>query len=140
MSKPRYAWWGYIKAVIRNYPQHHEDLYNSKLQSVVASYSAMPRGGGAGRTIEQLAIRTLPQDEQKEYDAVLGAARETMREFWNGEQRLQLIDMVFWNKTHTLQGAALALHINYETAKRWQRDFAQKVAKRMEIFHPERKE
>lgn len=139
MSKPRYNWWGYIRAVIRNYPGHHEDLYDSKLQSVTASYSAMPRGGGAGRGVENLAIRTLPMDEQKEYDAVLGAAREVMRQFTNGAERLKLIDMVFWSQTYTLQGAAQQIPVSYETAKRWQRDFIIRVAKRMDIFHPEEK-
>lgn len=139
MSKPRYPWWGYIKAVIRNYPGHHENLYDTKMQSVTASYSGMPRGGGEGRAIEQLALRTLCMDEQKEYDAVFGAARDTMREFWNGEQRLELINMVFWKRTHTLHGAAMALFIDYETAKRWQQNFIQKVARRMGIFHPEEK-
>ena len=139
MSKPRYSWWGYIRAVIRNYPTHHENLYDSKLQSVTASYSAMPRGGGIGRTVETLAIRTLPRDEQREYDAVLGAARDVMRECHTGEERLRLIDMVFWRGSHTLQGAAQQIPVSYETAKRWQRDFIIRVAKRMDVFHPEEK-
>lgn len=138
MSKPRYPWWGYIKAVIRNYPTHHENLYSAKLTSVTASYTGMPRSGGENRTVESIAIRTLPRDEQMEYDAVLAAARETKWEFSNADKRIDLINMVYWKQTHTLHGAAMALYIDYETAKRWQQNFIHKVARRMGIFHPEK--
>lgn len=140
MSKPRYAWWGYIKAVIRKYPTHHENLYGEKLARVTSSYSGMPRGSGVNRTTEQLAIKTLPRDEQMEYDAVLGAARETKWEYANHDKRIDLINMVYWKQTHTLHGAAMALYIDYETAKRWQQDFILRVARRMGIFHPDKKE
>lgn len=136
MSKPRFKWWGYIKAVIRNYPAHHEELYNSKLQSVTASWSDMPRGGNIGRGVERYALRQLPADDQKEYDAVYQAARETMNAHFNGEERLRLIDMVFWRRTHTLHGAADVLHVSYATAKSWHNDFIVLVAKKMDIHHP----
>lgn len=137
MSKPRYTWWGYIKAVIRNYPRHFEELHDIKLQSVTASYSGMPGGGGEGRTIEQLAMKTLPYDEQREYDAVAKANCETKWELANADKRLELINMVYWRGTHTLQGAAMALYIDYETAKRWQQNYIHKVARHMGVFHPE---
>lgn len=88
--------------------------------------------------MESIAIRTLPRDEQMEYDAVLAAARETKWEFSNADKRIDLINMVYWKQTHTLHGAAMALYIDYETAKRWQQNFIHKVARRMGIFHPEK--
>lgn len=137
MSRPRYAWWGYVKAVVRNYPKHHEQLCADKAQSVTASYTGMPHGGGTSRAVECLAIRTLPVDDQNEYDAVLRAARDTLRDLQDPQRHMDLINMVFWRQTHTLQGAALALHIDYETAKRWQRDFLLRVAQNLGVFHPE---
>ena len=62
------------------------------------------------------------------------------RKFANDDKRIDLINMVYWKQTHTLHGAAMALYIDYETAKRWQQDFILRVARRMGIFHPEKKE
>ncbi len=36
----------------------------------------------------------------------------------DGQRRLSVIGMVFFRKTHTLQGAALEVPCGYETAKR----------------------
>ena len=70
MSKPRYRWWSYIKAVIRNYPTLCEKLSDIQSTSVTASLSGMPRGGKPRRETEEAALRQLPLVEQKEHDAV----------------------------------------------------------------------
>lgn len=138
MSKPRFRWWGYIKAVVRAYPLHHEKLYNSKLQHTTAPVSVIPCGSGINRTTEALALRQLPADAQREYDAVYQASRQTMREHrWNGAERLQLIDMVYWRQSHKLEGAAMVLNISYGTAKNWHNDFIVCVAVCMGLYHPE---
>lgn len=38
--------------------------------------------------------------------------------------------MVFFEQTHTLQGAALALNVSYGTAKNWHNDFIKLTAKK----------
>lgn len=122
MSKPRYNWWGYIKNVIRDYPglkREYEELHK---QSITASSSGMPSGGGVSRAVENIALRELPKPKQLDYDAVR-LAREVTGIMRTGNDRIQLIDMVFWKGTHTLQGAAFALHISYETAVEYHRDF-----------------
>lgn len=65
----------------------------------------MPRGGGDGRAVEGLAIRELPSTSQREYEAVRRAV-ETTEHYRNGQERLKVIELVLWKKTHNLQGAA----------------------------------
>ena len=48
MSRPRYGWWGYIKNVIRAYPELKREYNALHEQSVTANVSGLPGGGGAG--------------------------------------------------------------------------------------------
>jgi hypothetical protein len=127
MSKPRYGWWSYVKSMIRRYPalkEQYEDLHS---QSVTASYSGMPHGSGAGRPTEALAIRELPTNSQREYEAVRRAIGLTER-YSNGRQRLAIVKMVLWDKQYTLEGAALQIPCCISKAKMWHSEFIRLVA------------
>lgn len=127
MSKPRYKWWGYIKNVIRSYPalkREHEDLHE---QSITANTTGMPRGGGVSRGIEDIVVRELPKPKQAEYNAVKQAIDSTKRVV-TGNDRLKIIDLVFWKQSHTLSGAAMATNISYDTAINYHGEFIMLVA------------
>ena len=77
MSKPRYDWWGYVKGMIRRYPQLKEEYEELHRQAMRVDYSGMPRGGGSHRATEDLALRALPASKQREFDAVRKAIEST---------------------------------------------------------------
>lgn len=103
MSKPRYAWWGYVKDMIRKYPD---------------------------RTGKDLSIT-----QQKEFEAVREALEET-EALHEGKTRLEIIKLVFWDKSHTLVGAAEKEYCSYETAVNYHRQFIKLVAQKFGIFEP----
>ena len=123
MSKPRYHWWAYAKAIVRIYPElkkEYELLHSPQITKVS---TGMPSGkGGTSRTTENTALRQLPAARQREYDAVTKAISST-KGLKNGAERLKLIDLVFWKGTHNLSSAAITLFISDSTAKRYSRDF-----------------
>lgn len=136
MSKPRYKWWGYIKAVIRSYPglkKEYEDLHE---QSITAKMSGMPGGGGVSRGTEDIAVRELPYTKQREYEAVRRAVEAT-RLMKTGKDRIELVDMVFWKKSHTLSGAAYKLSISETTAQRYHGEFIRMVARHYGLLDKE---
>ena len=47
----------------------------------------------------------------------------------NGKERMQVIELVFFKQTHTLEGAAMMIPCSYMTARRYHNDFIKKVAK-----------
>ena len=113
--------------MIRRYPAlklEYDDLHG---QSVTASYSGMPHCGGAGRAVETLAIRELPTNSQREYEAVRRAIEQTER-YQNGLQRLAIIRMVLWDRQYTLDGAALQIPCSWRTAAQWHGEFIRLVA------------
>lgn len=127
MSKPRYHWWAYAKAMVRMYPQLKQEYDALHAQRVTADPDNLPSGkGGISRAVEITALRQLPPARQAEYDAVTQAI-ELTKERQNGTDRLALIDLVFWKGTHNLEGAALKLYVSYETARRYHGDFLRLV-------------
>ncbi len=122
MSKPRYDWWPYVKGMIRRYPALREEYADLHYPAMVADYSGMPRGGTTARAVESLAIRELPSTKQREYEAVQRAVEITER-YRNGQDRLKVIRLVLWDKSHTLEGAALMVPCGVATVKRWHGEF-----------------
>lgn len=128
MSKPRFRWWGYMKSAIRAYPELCDKLQTMKNQSITLNYSFSAGGSGVSRTAEAAALRELTGIEAVEYDTVRRAIENTGK-LKNGAERQALIDMVFFKQSHSLEGAAMALFVSYQTAKRWHNDFILEAGK-----------
>ncbi len=127
MSSPRYAWWGYVKAIVRQYPELKKEYAELHRQSITANCTGLPGGGGVGRPTEAIAIRELPSTRQREYESVRRAIEVTARKA-SGRERLKLIELVYWRESHNLEGAALKIPCSEATAKRWHGDFIRLVA------------
>ena len=128
MSKPKFRWWPFVKAMIRDYPKLEKNWRSIHEQSITANISAMPKGGSAGRTVENIALRQMIPDDQKVYDAV-SRAIELTRLLPDGKRRLDMIELTYWaKKPMTLKSASLHLYISERTAKRWHGSFVRCVA------------
>lgn len=126
MSKPRYGWWSYAKYMIRQYPSLKAEYQERQKQKVTREVESIYVGSVGTRVTENAALRQLPPAKQAEYDAVTKAIEKT-KLLRTGEERLALIDMVFWRNSHTLDGAAYKLYLSYVTACRYHRDFIRLV-------------
>ena len=62
--------------------------------------------------------------------AAVKAAIEETEQLADGAERLRLIDLVLWKRTHTLQGAALACYVSERTAQEWHRQFIRLVGQK----------
>lgn len=129
MSSPRYRWWGFVRRMIRDYRSlkiQYDDLHT---QSITAVASGMPRGSGNSSVVENLALRQLPADDQKVYDAVSRAV-EITRLLPDGELKLALIRFVYWGQgQRRVEDVPLVLPISRRTAIRWHGDFVRLVGK-----------
>lgn len=135
MSKPRYDWWPYVKGMIRRYPElcaREAELHRT---SVSPDLSGMPRGkGGTSDPTASAALRQLPEINLKEMEAV-GEAIEQTQSLPDGNVRMELVRLVFWQRTHTVWGASVKLGISERTATQWHGDFIRAVAKKFGLFN-----
>lgn len=76
---------------------------------------------------ELIAIRELPTNKQREYEAVRKAI-EITEQYPNGKQRLAVIRLVLWDRQYTLEGAAMKIPCSESHAKEWHGDFIRLVA------------
>ena len=129
MSTCRYDWWGYAKSMVRRYPEllrQYRDLHDTPL---TARLDGTPGGSGrVSRPVENAALRMLPPAKMRELNAVHKALCET-RETLHGEQKLEMIRLVYWRRSHNLVGAAIRLEISEVTAKRWNGEFLRRVGR-----------
>lgn len=126
-STAKYRWWPFVRAMIRDYPSLKEELEDLHAQSITAGISSGAGGGGIKRTVEQIALRELPKDDQQAYDAVRKAIDITERKA-DGPQRMKLIRLVYWERNHIgLTNAAVLIHVSEITAKRWHGEFVRLV-------------
>ena len=129
MSSPRYRWWGFVRRMIRDYRSLKLEYENLHSQSITAGTSGMPRGSGNSSVVEELALKQLPPDDQKAYDAVRRSV-EITKLLPDGELKISLIRYVYWNKQqHPVKDAAMQLHISRRTAERWHAEFVRLVGK-----------
>lgn len=127
MSSPRYDWWSYVKGMIRRYPQLAAEYAELHRPSPVPQGEGLGRSSGISRPTEGTALRELPPCQQKEYEAV-HKALEIIKAYENGENRLRLVQLVFWQRSHSIEGAAQQLHISKRTALRWHQSLIRLVA------------
>lgn len=115
--------------MIRDYPTLQIAYAEIRQQSVTANMSGMPHGGQSTRTVESIAIRQLPEEDQKVYDAVTTAV-EITRLLPAAADRMRLIKMMYWSG-HNMPAKDAAVHIPCAeiTAKRWHGDFVRLVGR-----------
>ena len=122
--RTRYLWWPYVKNCIRAYPGRCRQMELSDTDSAGMESDI---NWGPPRPTERQALRRLrgqfrTGQWQREYDGVRLALADTEK-LPDGERRISLIDMVFWKRTHTIQGAAMQCHVSERTAVQWHGDF-----------------
>ena len=122
MSKPRYNWWPFVLNMIRDYPVRESQYRELHRQKLTAEPSGMPGGGNlASRTTEGIALRQLPPQEQREYDAVSKALRR-VRRTKDAKIRLDVIKMTLW-RGYSIPGAAMVVSVSENTARRYRWQF-----------------
>ena len=130
MSKPRYRWWGYVKNVIRAYPELERQAHAAPHVGVTTKPSPAHGSPGVGRPVENAALHRMTENDEREYRAVRDAIRETMY-LPTGPARVSLIELVYWKKDYTLRGAAKVVGYSYRWARELHREFICLVAENL---------
>lgn len=128
----REDWWEYTKRIIRSYPALCRKAESVGDIPCTPAYGASGGHSGGGSPVERAVVDRLTDKEQRRYDAVRDAISETGR-MKHGHQRMELIDRVYWKRSHTLYGAAMCALVSERTAKRWSAEFVRTVEKYLDL-------
>ncbi len=77
---------------------------------------------GASRTTEDVALRQSLSAYEESVIAAVEFMLRMQRTYPNAEQRMKMIELVHFRRTHTIIGAAEIVHYSPEALKSWNRE------------------
>lgn len=122
MTRRSNTWRRTARNAAYEYPKLRAELRDLQSQSITPSLSGMPSGAGEHRSTEDAALRQLPAAEQRRHDAVAQAV-QICGQLTSGPSRVKLIELVYFRRSHTVEGAALQIPISSRQAWGWNNDF-----------------
>lgn len=121
MSRPS-TWRKAARSAAYDYPKLVKAREELHQQSISPSLNAMPRAGGEHRGTEDVALRELPYTQQRRLDAV-EQALDISSQLTSGPSRVKMIELVYFTKRYTVEGAAMQIPISVRQAWSWNNDF-----------------
>lgn len=122
MARRSNGWRHAARSAAFDYPQLRRQLADLRSQSVTPSLEGMPHGGEPGRSTEDAALRELPYAQQRRLDAVEEAVA-ICSQLTSGPSRVKLVEMVYFTRRFTVEGAAMQIPISVRQAWAWNNDF-----------------
>ena len=113
------SWRGEARKALRDYPRI------KKRQSLLTSQQITPVYGGAAvqhsasRTTEDVALRSTLTEREETIVSAVEFMLQMQSRYYNADARMRMVRLVYWSRTHTLQGAALEVGYNINTVKAW---------------------
>lgn len=113
------SWRSEARAALRQYPRAKRRQSETGEMRITPAYGGVPGGGAASRTTEDvaLAVKLTPHEEN-----VISAVEFMMKmqcAYPNAQERMKMIRLVYFQRTHTLAGAALECHYSEDALKKW---------------------
>lgn len=125
----KYWWRPSVVDALHAYKRLKEERESLKSTSMTANYNSMPKGSDPSRTTENIAMRQLPEDEERWVDAIDGAVEE-VRTWKDGEEVIKIVELLDFKRSHSIDGVAYALHMHRNTVIQKRTRFIDVVARR----------
>lgn len=122
MARKSNGWRRAARSAAFDYPELRRQLRDLQAQSITPNLSGMPGGGEPGRSTEDAALRQLPYAQQRRLDAVEQAVSISSN-LTSGLSRVRLIELVYFQRKYTIEGAAMQIPCSVQTAWTWNNDF-----------------
>jgi len=87
--------------------------------SVISSYSGMPSGHKTSRTTENIALQSVLDPREERIIFAVERMIEMQSCYYNKNERIKFVEMVYLDHTHTMEGAAIVCNYSKETLKKW---------------------
>lgn len=107
------------RAALRAYPRAKRKQSEMTDVRITPNYSGAPGSGSASRTTEDIALRAKLSPWEEDVINAVEFAMRMQSAYPNGEERMRMIRLVYFQRTHTLDGAALECHYSDRAIKRW---------------------
>lgn len=121
----RNTWRQAARAAAFSYPELRREL--DALQAGTGrELDGLPGSRDARRSTEDAALRELEYWKQRRLEAV-EQALSVIADFSNGPSRVKLVELVYFTRRFTVEGAAMQIPISVRQAYQWNDEYLKQV-------------
>ena len=112
-------WRSDARRALREYPRLKKKQAETGEMQITPVYGGAAVQHSASRTTEDVALRSTLTDDELNTISAVEFALQMQAQYYNGEARYKMIQLVYFRRTHTMQGAALECGYSTETVWKW---------------------
>ena len=121
----------YLENELRHYHKNRKDLaamYEDIEESSPSPPDGMPRGNGASNPTESKAIRIMSTRAIIYLERRLNAIETVLKRYNENSEVAKMVQMMYFDQTHTAFGVMGTLHISQKTFYRRRRELMEDLA------------
>ena len=113
------SWRAEARAALRAYPKAKKKQNESGEMQITPVYGGSAVQHSATRTTENVALRVKLTPHEENVISAVEFAMRMQSAYPNGQERMKMIRLVYFQRSHTLEGAAMEVHYSDRAVKRW---------------------
>ena len=106
------------RIALKQYPKLKRRQAETDMQ-ITPVYGGAAVQHSASRTTENVALRSNLTEREENIISAVEFAMRMQHYYPNGDERLKMMELVYFKKTHTLAGAAEVCHYSVDAVFRW---------------------
>lgn len=111
-------WRQQARKALRLYPKLKAKEREAE-QQITPAYGGAAVQHSASRTTENVALRSPLTESESNIVSAVEFMLGMQSRYYNAEARIKMLKLVYWSRTHTMQGAAMEVGYNINTVKAW---------------------
>ena len=111
-------WRREARRALRDYPRLKRKQGNNE-QQITAQYSGVAVQHSASRVTEEIALRSTLTEREENIISAVEMAMWMQQHYPNGAERVRMMELVYFKRTHTIEGAAEIVHYSPDALWRW---------------------
>lgn len=111
-------WRKQARRALREYPRLKKKQGENE-QQITPVYGGSPVQHGATRVTENVALRSTLTEAEENIISAVEFAVQMQNSYYNGAERIRMIQLVYFKRTHTIEGAAEIVHYSPDALWRW---------------------
>ena len=112
------GWRSEARRALRDYPRIKRRQGDNEMQ-ITPVYGGAAVQHSASRTTENVALRSTLTEREENIVSAVEFMLNMQRRYYNADARMKMLSLVYFRRTHTMQGAAMEVGYNINTVKSW---------------------
>ena len=113
------SWRTEARAALRAYPKAKRKQSETGEMQITPVYGGSAVQHSATRTTENVALRVKLTPHEENIISAVEFMLRMQQAYPNAEERFKMIRLVYFQRSHTLEGAAMEVHYSDRAVKRW---------------------